>query len=124
MGSGVTLIVGEAPGTSWVQIPKVVGLSFNEAKSRLWERGFNVGNVGRDEGINIVNQKDSRVWRQTPSYGRSASLGTRVAIELTLDEKKISDGNTSADREARRTIQTHEAELEAARAAAADSLAQ
>ncbi len=121
VGSGVTLIVGEAPGAQWQAIPRVVGLSLSEAKSRLWERGFNVGAVGRDEGINLINQKDAVIYRQSPGYGRTASLGTRVDIDLTLDEKKIADGNAYADREARRTIQARE---EAARAAAADSLTQ
>jgi beta-lactam-binding protein with PASTA domain len=119
-GSGVTLIVGEAPGATWSAIPKVVGLSFNEAKSRLWERGFNVGNVGRDGGINLINQKDARVYRQSPAYGRTAAMGTRVAIDLTLDEKKTEDGNAAADRQARRAIQEQDAE----RAAAADSTQQ
>jgi beta-lactam-binding protein with PASTA domain len=107
-GSGITLIVGEAPGASWIPIPRVVGLSFNEAKSRLWEYGFNVGDVKRDEGINLVNQKDARVWRQYPPYSRSAALGTRVSIELTLDEQKITDGNASADRDARRAYNAQE----------------
>ncbi len=113
VGSGVTLIVGEAPGAPWQAIPRVVGLSLSEAKSRLWERGFNVGTVGRDEGINLINQKDATVYRQSPVFGRTASLGTRVDIDLTLDEKKIADGNAYADREARRTIQAREAEAQA-----------
>ena len=117
VGSGVTLIVGEAPGAQWQSIPRVVGLSLSDAKSRLWERGFNVGTVGRDDGINLINQKDAEVYRQSPGYGRTASLGTRVDIDLTLDEKKIVDGNAYADREARRTIQARDVELETARAA-------
>ncbi len=121
VGSGVTLIVGEAPGTQWQAIPRVVGLSLGEAKSRLWERGFNVGTVGRDEGINLINQKDAAIYRQSPAFGRTAALGTRINIDLTLDEQKIADGNAYADREARRAIQAQE---EAARAAAADTLPQ
>jgi beta-lactam-binding protein with PASTA domain len=121
-GGGVTLVVGEAQGADWTAIPKVVGLSLGEARSRLWERGFNVGNVGRDNGINLINQKDAVVHRQSPAYGRVAAPGTSVAIDLTLDQTKIADGLNAADREARRVIQAREAELEAARATAADSL--
>ncbi len=115
VGSGVTLVVGEAPGAAWVPIPRVVGLSLSEAKSRLWERGFNVGTVGRDDGINLVNQKDATVYRQSPTSSRTAALGTRVSIDLTLDDKKIADGNAAADREARRAIQAQEEEIEAVR---------
>lgn len=43
MGSGVTLYVGVAEGDSVVVVPKVIGVSLREAKSRLWEQGFNVG---------------------------------------------------------------------------------
>jgi beta-lactam-binding protein with PASTA domain len=114
VGSGVTLVVGQAPDAPWISIPKVVGLSLSEAKSRLWERGFNVGTIGRDDGINVVNQRDAAVYRQSPTYGRAVAMGTRVSIDLTLDEQKIADGNAAADRDARRVIQ--EAELEAARA--------
>jgi beta-lactam-binding protein with PASTA domain len=116
-GSGLTLVVGEAAEANWTAIPKVVGLSLGNAKSQLWERGFNVGNVGRDDGINLINQKDAVVYRQSPAYGRSAAPGTRVAIDLTLDETKVADGLSAADREARRAIQAREAELEAAQAA-------
>lgn len=112
VGSGVTLVVGQSDGASWVSLPKVVGLSMSEAKSRLWERGFNIGEITRDEGINLINQKDASVWSQSPPYGRQAALGTRVSIKLTLDEDKISNGTSVADREARRAIANQEAEAQ------------
>jgi len=105
VGSGVTLIVGQAEDAAWVQVPKVVGLPLGEAKSRLWERGFNVGEVARDEGINPVNQRDAHIYRQSLAPGRTAALGTRVSMSLTLDDKKIADGSAAADREARRAAQ-------------------
>ncbi len=119
-GSGVTLVVGQAPETPWSPVPRVVGLSLSQAKSLLWERGFNVGDIRRDEGINLINQKDAAVYSQSPGFGRLAASGTRVSIGVTLDEKKIADGVAAADRESRRLIQ----EQEAARAAAADTLLQ
>ena len=119
-GSGVTLVVGQAPETPWSPVPRGVGLSLSQAKSLLWERGFNVGDIRRDEGINLINQKDAAVYSQSPGFGRLAASGTRVSIGVTLDEKKIADGVAAADRESRRLIQ----EQEAARAAAADTLLQ
>jgi beta-lactam-binding protein with PASTA domain len=111
--------VGRAGDAPWVAIPKVVGLSLSEAKSRLWERGFNVGTVAFDEDINAISQRDATVYQQTPGYGRTAAMGTRVNIDLTLDDNKITDGNSAADRASRRAIQ--QSELEAARAAAAEA---
>jgi beta-lactam-binding protein with PASTA domain len=118
VGSGVTLVVGQAPDAPWVTVPRTVGLSLSQAKSVLWERGFNVGEIRRDEGINLVNQKDAAVYRQSPAFGNTAALGTRVTLSLTLDDKKIADGVAAADRESRRLVQ----QQEAARAAAADTL--
>ena len=43
MGSGVTLVVGMGEGGNVQQIPQLVGFTAREAKSRLWEAGFNVG---------------------------------------------------------------------------------
>ncbi len=120
MGSGVTLVVGRAENAGPVVAPKVVGLPLSEAKSRIWERGLNVGDVVRDADINLVNQKDARVYRQTPTYGRSLGLGSKVSITLTLDESKIADGVNAADRDARRVMQ----EREATRQSEAESLVQ
>ncbi len=113
-GSGLTLLVGRSFDAAPVVVPKVVGLSFSEAKSRIWEYGLNLGEVVRDDGINLVNEKDARVYRQGPTYGNRATLGGKVSIRLTLDEKKLTDGNATADRDARRIIQAREAEMEAA----------
>ena len=43
VGSGLTLVVGRAEDAKPVEVPKVIGLSLSEAKSRIWERGLNVG---------------------------------------------------------------------------------
>lgn len=114
VGSGLTLVVGRADDAASVVVPKVVGLSLGEAKSRIWERGLNVGEIARDKDLNPVNQKDARVYRQTPSYGNRATLGGRVSISLTLDEAKLAEGNSAADRDARRIIREQEAEAKAA----------
>lgn len=117
IGTGLTLIVGRSGDASAVVVPKVVGLPLSQAKSLIWERGLNVGEITKDEGINIVNLKDARVYLQSPSYGRAASLGSKVSVTLTLDEAKLTDGAKSADSEARRAIQARAAEAEAQRAA-------
>ena len=61
IGSGVTLYVGVADGESLVVVPKVVGVSLREAKSRLWEQGLNVGRVRFDEGVDQLDEKNARV---------------------------------------------------------------
>ncbi|UKI39261.1 MAG: hypothetical protein L6V35_09200 [Alistipes putredinis] len=57
IGSGITLVVGRNSEQSTVEIPKLIGLSLADAKSRLWDRGLNVGGVRFEDGINLLNRK-------------------------------------------------------------------
>ena len=81
----------------------VTGYGLRQAKSRLWELGINVGRVTFDEGINLLNQKQARVYRQSPSAEQSIALGQRVDLWLTLDTKKVSEQRAAAEKEAART---------------------
>lgn len=101
MGSGITLHVGVEGGYGTTVTPQVVGLPLAQTKSRLWELGLNVGRIEFDEGINLLNQKDSRVYIQTPAAERNAALGSRVDLRLTLDEKKVAARRAEAEKLAR-----------------------
>ncbi len=121
MGNGVTLYVGVESDSRYTVTPQVVGQSLRAAKSRLWESGLNVGKVVFDEGINLLNQKDARVYRQSPLAERSTALGAKVDLLLTLDTAKLSASRTAAVKQA---IIDAEARLQAEREAeAADSVA-
>ena len=117
IGTNVTLIVGQSSkdSLSYQSVPKVIGLSLSEAKSRLWERGLNIGSVKFDEGINMFEQNEARVYMQTPGQAQLAKLGQKVTLRLTLDAEKIEKNNTQSDREAKKLI-------EARMKAAVDSL--
>ena len=105
MGSGITLHVGVAGGYGTTVVPQVVGYPLREAKSRLWELGLNVGQVTFDEGVDLLSRKDARVYLQSPTAERSAVLGSRVDLRLSLDEKKIGSARTQAERQARTTAE-------------------
>ena len=117
IGTNVTLIVGQSSkdSLSYQSVPKVIGLSLSEAKSRLWERGLNIGSVKFDEGINMFEQNEARVYVQSPGQAQLAKLGQKVTLRLTLDAEKIEKNNTQSDREAKKLI-------EARMKAAVDSL--
>lgn len=100
MGSGVTLCVGVEGGFGTTVVPRLVGQPLQQAKSRLWELGLNVGRIDFDEGINLLNQKDARVYVQSPGAERAASLGSQVDLRLTLDEKKLARFRAEAERQA------------------------
>lgn len=104
MGSGVTLVVGMGEEGNVQQIPQLVGFTAREAKSRLWEAGFNVGKITRDEGITALNEVDARVHAQSPATGSRRTLGTKVNFSLTLDDKKLDAGRKQSDRDARKAV--------------------
>lgn len=110
MGSGVTLYVGVEDGYGSTIVPRLVGLPFAQAKGRLWELGLNVGRIDFDEGINLLNQKDSRVYIQTPGAERNAALGSKVDLRLTLDEKKLAQYRTEAEKQAIQAARERQAE--------------
>ena len=100
MGSGVVLKVGVEPERNTTIAPKTIGQSLQTAKSRLWEQGLNVGKVNFDEGINLLNQKDARVYRQSVSHNATAELGTAVDLWLTLDDKLVEKNSQASDKQA------------------------
>ena len=120
MGSGITLYVGVEGGAGTTVVPQVVGLRLSDAKSRLWEAGLNIGDVQWDKGISLLNEKDAQVYAQTPAAERSASLGGKVVLRLTLDAKTLDTNRKTAAQQAK----TAAAERQQQEAAQADSLTQ
>ncbi len=118
MGEGVVLKVGVEPEKNGVIVPKAIGQGLEAAKSRLWEQGLNVGKINMDEGINLLNQKDARVYRQSLEHNSGAQLGDEVSLWLTLDEKKVESNSAASDKR----VQELEEERLEAEAAERDSL--
>lgn len=101
IGSGITLVVGVDPGAERQAVPRVVGYSLREAKSRLLEAGFNIGKIDRDDDITTVNERDAKVYAQSPAAGSRLSYGSDISMSITLDEIKLAKGLTDAEKAAR-----------------------
>jgi beta-lactam-binding protein with PASTA domain len=101
MGSGVVLKVGVESENNTTIVPKAIGQGLQSAKSRLWEQGLNVGKINFDEGINLLNQKDARVYRQSISHNATATLGAVVDLWLTLDNDAVDKSSKASDKQAR-----------------------
>lgn len=101
MGSGITLYVGVEPSENNTFVPQVVGLSLHDAKGRLWESGLNVGKVIYEEGINLLNQKQARVYAQSNPAEQGLALGTPVDLMLTLDLDRVKKVRVEAEKLAR-----------------------
>ena len=101
MGSGVVLKVGVEPDRNTTIVPKAIGQSLQTAKSRLWEQGLNIGKVNFDEGVNLLNKKNARVYRQSLNHNATATLGATVDLWLTLDDKAVEKNSQASDKQAR-----------------------
>lgn len=100
IGEGVVLKVGVEPENNTTIVPKTIGQGISAAKSRLWEQGLNVGKVNFDEGINLLNQKDARVYKQSINHNASVELGSTVDLWLTLDEESVKKSSAASDKRA------------------------
>ena len=100
IGEGVVLKVGVEPEKNTTIVPKAIGQGLSAAKSRLWEQGLNVGKVKFDEGVNLLNQKNARVCKQSVNHNASVELGTAVDLWLTLDEEAVKKSSTASDKRA------------------------
>lgn len=121
-GNGVTLRVGVEGGYGTAVTPNVVGYTLRDAKSRIWESGLNVGRIEFDGEVDLLTQKEARVYLQTPGGERSVALGSHIDLRLTLDAKKTSEARTAAEKASQEARKENEARL-AREQAAADSLA-
>lgn len=102
LGSAVTLVVGVNSESRLPQVPKVIGLTLREAKSRLWEMGFNVATVRNDADVKGDNLEDARVYRQEPGLLTRYEYGGKVSLWMSTNATKISTSSREADVEARR----------------------
>ena len=102
MGSGVVLNVGRQSGDISVEVPKLIGLTLQRAKGRLWEMGLNLGKVTYDDDVDLLDKKSARVYYQSVDYGREVQLGDNIRLKLTLEEEKVERASIDADTIAKR----------------------
>lgn len=97
LGSGIILTVGKSYSAASVSVPRVVGVSLRDAKSRLWEAGLNVGKIEIDGEIDPREMRLARIYKQEPDQGQRISLGSEVKLYVTTDADKISTGIARSD---------------------------
>lgn len=96
IGSGITLYVGADSQTTSTNMPLLIAQNINSAKSKIWEMGLNVGKIEYDQGVNLLNQDDARIYFQYPIQNNSVALGALVDVKLTLDSDKIEKASSEA----------------------------
>lgn len=93
VGTKVRLVVGFGRGTEQVEVPSVIGLTLQDARSLLLSRRLTVGAVQYDEPAEEgVKQY---VYRQTPNAGEQLVEGETVALRLSADIEKAALGGSN-----------------------------
>jgi beta-lactam-binding protein with PASTA domain len=89
-GTVIQLVVGKGLGDEAVGIPCLYGLSRKEALNKLLEMSLNPGLIKYDEPKDSLK---SKVYRQSPSCGKEATIniGSAIDLFLTADKSKIPD---------------------------------
>ncbi|MBE6206894.1 MAG: PASTA domain-containing protein [Rikenellaceae bacterium] len=101
VGAGVVLKVGVNSESNTTIVPKTIGCSLREARSRLWEQGLNVGKVVFDDGINKLSEKDAKVYKQSIGHNVETTLGRSVDLYLTLDMNRVGESSALSDKAAK-----------------------
>ena len=110
LGQKITLTVGRNYASPLPMVPKVIGLTLREAKSRLWETGLNIGEIKTDNKTVKKNELDyAKVYRQSPNQQMRAQFGGKVTLFLTNNMSLIVDGDKRSNKDARQFV---EAEVE------------
>lgn len=100
VGTGVTLKVSYRRDESSVYVPRMVGLSLQQAKHVLWDSGLNVGKIVYDESVgDIISQRKARVYRQSKGLGTTLNRGSEVTLYLSCDEALVDSMNVIASKE-------------------------
>ena len=82
-GESIDLVIGDGFGNTTMQIPDLVGLSYEEAKFTLRDYGLLVGSVQKTSAVSDENT--AIVYEQSPSStsGETLEMGQTVDLYLT-----------------------------------------
>ena len=98
VGTLVRLVVGKGMGEEEVEVPSVVGLTLQEARSTLLSYRLIVGAVSYDEPA--TEGVAQYVYLQTPRAGATVVEGDAVTLKLSTDPSKaVHSSSNSTDNE-------------------------
>ena len=119
VGTGVTLRVSYRRDEQQVYAPRLVGLSLQQARKRLWDNGLNVGKVVYDDSVeDLIARRKARVYKQSVKLGTSLKRGSEVMLYLSCDEAMVDSMSVIASGELRKFEERRRKQL-----AEADSVA-
>lgn len=84
IGTTVTLIVSDGPGTEKIEVPDVVGMSYDAAASSLEAQGFTT-----QRSVVASDKSEGLVVATDPLAGNLLSKGTLVTIQVSDGSKAV-----------------------------------
>jgi eukaryotic-like serine/threonine-protein kinase len=94
MGSAISLVIGSGIGNEDMAVPKLIGLTYSEARIVLESNGLIIGSVITDPLVKDTT--NAFIYRQTPTYRTEDGFRVRIRpgqmIDLWLSvEKPVTD---------------------------------
>jgi eukaryotic-like serine/threonine-protein kinase len=77
--SKVDLVVGAGLGSKTIEVPQIVGMPLEDAKSLLLNVGLQVGNMAYEA---IADQVPGTILRQRPDHGHQVNVGENIDLWL------------------------------------------
>ena len=93
VGTRVRLVVGFGRGTEQVEVPSVIGMTLQDARSLLLRHRLTVGAVYYDEASE--EGATQFIYRQIPNMGEKLLEGETVTLYLSEDIEKAASINTT-----------------------------
>jgi len=88
-GSEIDLVLGLNPASGKTTVPKVTGMKYVRAVDTIHDSFLNVGKAVFDKDIKSYRDSVNAVVYKQEALGASRTMGTTVALWLTLDESKV-----------------------------------
>lgn len=99
-GSRVDLVVGSNGEGLTIELPSLIGLTLNDAKTKAEENSLTIGTITYDESVSTEDQKEQAViWKQSPDPATTLEIdrGSALDIWMTIDPTKIQE-NTEKEK--------------------------
>ena len=95
VGTKVRLVVGFGRGTEQVEVPSVIGLTLQDARSLLLSRRLTIGAVNYDEPAE--EGVEQYIYSQSPLAGEHILEGETVTLRLSSNIEKAATGGESTE---------------------------
>jgi beta-lactam-binding protein with PASTA domain len=97
MGSAISLVIGSGIGNEDMAVPKLIGLTYSEAKILLETSGLIVGSIIADPMVRDTT--NAFIYKQTPTYRTADGFRVRIRPGQMIDvwlsvEKPVMDSTS------------------------------